>query len=123
LEEREDELDPLTPEEEMSMARAVAMLRTSRFAEALATLDLLWRRHPGSERVAQATASAYLRAQKPQEALRLVAPPDKAMREARQRAGVKIDKDAVVSDPLAAVRARALLALGRRKEAIPSMVL
>ena len=119
--ERDDELDALTPEEELSMARAVAMLRTSRYAEGLAALDLLWRRHPASVRVAQAAASAYLRGQKPQEALRLLELTDKAIREARERGGVKVEKGAAPSDPLAGVRARALLALGRRKEAIPHM--
>src|SRR5262249_4145680 len=77
-----------------------------------------WQRHPDSPRIATATASAYLRAGKSNDALRLLEASDKAAKESRARN--KLAAPAV--DPLAAMRAHVLLALGRRKAALPWMV-
>ena len=122
FDEEGDVTDPLPPDEEIVLARALVLMRTSRLQEAVQTLDLLWRRHPSSTRVAQAAASAYLRAGRAQEALRLLDLTDRAVREARQRSDAVGVPSLTSRDPLANVRARALLMLGRRNDAIPWMI-
>jgi len=106
--------------DEIALTRAQALLRVSRVDEALAMLDDLTRRYPDSPRVASATASAYLRAARPNDALRVLEAADRAARASRAKLGAQAPPQSV--DPLAAMRAHVLLALGRRKDAIPWMV-
>lgn len=108
----------LPPADEIAFARAMMLVRSSRVEQALPMLEDLSRRHPESASIATATASAYLRAGRANDALHLLEASDKAAREARARD--KLAPPAV--DPLAAMRAQVLLALGRRKDAIPWMV-
>ena len=108
----------LPPADEIALARAMMLVRSSRLELALPMLDDLCRRHPESSRIATAAASAYLRAGRPNDALHLLEVSDKAAKEARAKD--KLAAPAV--DPLAAMRAHVLLALGRRKDAIPWMV-
>jgi tetratricopeptide (TPR) repeat protein len=117
LDEGEDEM-ALSPADEIAFTRAMMLVRTSRVEQALPMLLDLWQRHPESSQIASATASAYLRLGKPNEALRLLEDADKAAKESRSR--TKAPAPAV--DPLAAMRAQVLLAMGRRKDAIPWMV-
>lgn len=112
--------DALPVADEIALTRAQALLRVSRVDEALAMLDELTRRHPDSPRVASAAAAAYLRAGRPNDALRVLEVADKAVRASRAKLGSAAPAQNV--DPLAAMRAHVLLALGRRKDAIPWMV-
>jgi outer membrane protein assembly factor BamD (BamD/ComL family) len=116
----EDDVDDvaLPPADEIALSRAAMLLRSSRVEQAIPMLEDLWRRHPDSPHIATTTASAYLRAGRPNDALKVLDASDKAVREARARA--KLAAPAV--DPLAAMRAHLLLAMGRRKDAIPWMV-
>src|SRR5262249_29550278 len=79
-----------------------------------------WLRSPAPPRISSATAAAYLRAGRPFDAMHLLEASDKAAREARAKLGSKAEAPAV--DPLAAMKANVLLAMGRRKDAIPWMV-
>ena len=114
----DDEDAALPPADEIALARAMMLVRSSRVETALPMLEALWQRHPDSPRIATAAASAYLRAGRPNDALRLLEDSEKAAKEARAKG--KLAAPAV--DPFAAMRAHVLLALGRRKDAIPWMV-
>ncbi|HKA23862.1 MAG TPA: hypothetical protein VKF80_02645 [Candidatus Eisenbacteria bacterium] len=115
-----DEDMALPPADEIALARALMLLRASHVDEALPALHDLWLRYPASPRIASATAAAYLRAGRPFDAMHLLEASDKAAREARAKLGSKAEAPAV--DPLAAMKANVLLAMGRRKDAIPWMV-
>src|SRR5262249_3728949 len=115
-----DEDMALPPADEIALARALMLLRAWHVDEALPALHDLWLRYPASPRIASATAAAYLRAGRPFDAMHLLEASDKAAREARAKLGSKAEAPAV--DPLAAMKANVLLAMGRRKDAIPWMV-
>jgi tetratricopeptide (TPR) repeat protein len=108
----------LPPADEIAFTRAMMLVRTSRVEQALDMLLDLRQRYPESPHIASAAASAYLRLGKPNDALKLLDDSDKAAKAARARA----KQPAPAVDPLAAMRAHVLLAMGRRKDAIPWMV-
>src|SRR5262249_36524783 len=107
----------LSPADEIAFTRAMMLVRSSRVDQALTMLLDLRQRHPEAAHLATATAAAYLRLGKPNDALKVLDDCDKAAQQARAAAKTP----APAADPLAAMRAHVLLAMGKRKDAIPWM--
>ena len=132
--------DRLEPRDEIALARALSLVQTRRLEEGLVELRRLAARYPASRRVVSTTASALTASGQPQEALQLI---DQAMRRRQRAAGESAGNGAGLSGPqpprprpeppaagasheadedaFARERAEALLALGKRHEAIPWM--
>lgn len=113
--------DELEHADEVAFARALSLIQTARVEEGLEVLRQLRSRYPGSRRLVSATASALTLSGRPQEALRVL---DEAGR--RQKGSAAREGEArgprTSAEPFAPERAEALLAMGRRVDAIPSMV-
>jgi tetratricopeptide (TPR) repeat protein len=117
--------DRLAPEDEIALARSLGLVQAMQIDTGLEALRQLAERYPRSQRIVSATASSLTAAGRPEEALRFI---DAGVRRAGQAAregggGAALSATRrSAADPFALERAEALLALGKRPEAIPRMV-